>query len=99
LTGQAIHVLIALSPFGFIDGLLKLIKLSLLVLVLGSAFYPPLGIAVSLIVIGIAAWIAPWAFRLTVFGTRLALDVIFSRHARRRVHASQPHAFLARRLE
>jgi hypothetical protein len=99
LAGHAINVLIALCPFGFIDALLKLIKFSLLSLVvLSSLINPYLGAAVSLVILFIAALIAPWAFRLSFFGTRLACDIVLPARSRRRVRPSEPHAFLARRL-
>jgi len=100
LTAHCINVLIALSPFGFIDVVLKLTKFFLLSVVLVSyAINPYFGAAVSLCIIGIAAMLAPWAFRLTVFGTVLATDVILPRRARRHARPDEPHAFLARRLD
>jgi hypothetical protein len=99
LAGHAINVLIALCPFGFVDALLKLFKLFLLgSVVLSSMIDPYFGAAVSLLILAVAAWIAPWAFRLTYFGTRLGLDIILPGRARRGVQPAEPHAFLARRL-
>jgi hypothetical protein len=99
LACHAINVLIALCPFGFIDALLKLIKVALLSTVVGSAFINPyFGAAVSVIIILVASLLAPWAFRLTVFGTLFGMDVLFPRRGRRLASPTEPHAFLAHAL-
>jgi len=99
LTAHCINVLIALSPFGIIDTVLKLAKIFLLSIVIVSyALNPYFGAATALCIIGIAAVLAPWAFRLTVFGTVLATDVILPRRAQPHARPYEPHAFLARRL-
>lgn len=99
LAGHAINVLIALCPFGFIDALLKLFKFSLLSsVVLSSLISPYLGAAVSIVILLLASLIAPWAFRLSFFGTRLACDIVLPGRSRRRLRPTEPHAFLARRL-
>jgi hypothetical protein len=99
LACHAINVLIALCPFGFIDAILKLFKASLLGSVVVSSFINPyLGAAVSLVILFIAGLVAPWAFRLTIFGTLFGLDVLFPRRGRRSVRPNEPHAFLARKL-
>jgi hypothetical protein len=98
LASHAINVAIALSPFGFIDAILKLFKMALLSLVILSYFINPfLGAAVSLIILLVAAFVAAWAFRLTVFGTLLACDTIAPARARRSACPTEPHAFLAHR--
>lgn len=97
LASHAINVLIALCPFGFIDALLKLFKMALLSLVILSYLINPfLGAAVSLLILFIAALVAAWAFRLTVFGTLLACDIIAPTRARRFARPVEAHAFLAR---
>lgn len=99
LACHAINVLIALCPFGFIDGILKLFKACLLSSVVISSFISPyLGAAVSLVILFIAGLLAPWAFRLTVFGTLFGIDVLLPKRARRLVRATEPHAFLARKV-
>ena len=96
LAGHTINVLIALCPFGFIDTLLKLLKLGLLALVSLSSFASPvLGAIVSLTILFVASLIAPWAFRLSFFGARLAGDFVLPW---RGVHLTEPHVFLARPL-
>ena len=100
LTAHCINVLIALSPFVIIDTLLKLTKTFLLSAVVVSYLINPyFGAAVSLVFIGVAAVLAPWAFRLTVFGTILASDIIVPRRARRHARPGRPQAFLARRVD
>lgn len=99
LTAHAINVLIALCPFGVIDALLKLVKTFFLGSVVSSyLIHPYLGAVVSLLIIGVAAMLAPWAFRLAVFGSVLAADTLLPRWAHRRVRSDQPHTFLARPL-
>ena len=99
LASHAINVLIVLCPFGFIDALLKLVKLALLSsVVLSYLINPYFGAAVSLIILFVAALIAPWAFRLTVFGTLLAADIIAPARARRGARPAEVHSFLARAI-
>jgi hypothetical protein len=42
--------------------------------------------------------VAPWAFRLTVFGTIFGLDVLWPARGQRRLRVQAPHAFLSRRV-
>ena len=99
LAGHAINVLIALCPFGFIDAVLKLFKAALLSSVVISSFINPyFGMAVSLIILLVAGYFAPWAFRLTLFGTVFGLDVLFPKRRARFARPTEPHAFLARRI-
>ena len=94
---HAINVLVFLCPFGFIDALLKFLKLALLSsVVLSYAINPYFGAAVSLLVLVIATFVAPWAFRLTVFGTFLAADIITPARFRRSVTPTEARGFLAR---
>ncbi len=99
LACHAINVLIVLCPFGFIDAALKLFKASVLMALVSASFiHPYLGAAVSLLIVFAAGLIAPWAFRLGVFGTFFGFDFIFPRRARRRVEVEAPHVFLGRKL-
>jgi hypothetical protein len=101
LSSHAIHVLIALSPFGIVDAGLKLTKLGLLTLVLGSALLNPyLGAAVSLLFILVGACVAGWSLRLTVFGTLMGRDFLLNKRARAEEVTTQGvRSFLARRLQ
>ena len=96
MTCHAINVLIALCPFGFIDALLKLCKSLLLsAIVLCSLINPYLGAALSVIIIAIAAYLAPAAFRLTLFGTLFATDTLLPWRGKRLATPAEPHAFVS----
>jgi hypothetical protein len=83
MASHAINVLILMSPWGGVDAVLKLARVSLLGLVVAtSAINPWLGGALSLLVIIVAYFMAGWAFRLTIFGTLYTWDVL-SRGRRR----------------
>jgi hypothetical protein len=99
LTSHAINVLIALCPFGLIDAGLKLFRAAVLSLLTAASFLSPfLGAVISLAIVAIALVLAPWAFRLTVFGTVFGLDVLLPWRGRRRIRLEAPHAFLAQKL-
>jgi hypothetical protein len=77
LASHVIHVLIILSPFGFIDALLKIARTGfLLTIPLTFLFHPYLALALCLLILFIACLIARWAFRLTFFGTVVGLDML-----------------------
>ena len=97
LGSHALSVLLLLSPFGVLDLLLKTARLLFLAgLVLLSAIAPVLAGILCGILILVALWFAPRAFRLCVFGSVMSVDLLRSlvqksdRHERTR-------AFLARR--
>ena len=99
MTGHAITVLIAISPFGFVDSMLKIFKVAILgLVVLSYLINPYFGAAISLLIVLVAAMLAPSAFRLTVFGTLFASDTIIPWRARRFVTPTETHAFMARPL-
>ena len=98
MSAHTINVLIALSPFGILDAGLKLLKTAVLSSVVVTSFvYPLLGAVVSLFILCLAAYFAPKAFRFTLFGTMLALDVLLPWRARRLATPEQAHGFIARR--
>ena len=102
LSFHAINVLIALSPFGVVDAALKFFKMGLLSTVVASSFISPwLGLAVCLVILLISAAIAPWALRLTVFGTLFSLDYFRFRDRKRRaeVDVSELRCFTARSFD
>ena len=81
LTSHAVHVLIALSPFGLVDSALKLTKLAVLgLLTAATALIQTLGPVPVLLLCGIIAvtslLLANWAFRLMVFGTAMVADLL-----------------------
>jgi len=80
LGSHAINVLILLSPWGAIDGALKVARTALLGLVTVSATLNPwVGAVLSLVVIVVAYLVAGWAFRLTVFGTIFCWEFVTRR--------------------
>lgn len=100
LSSHAIHVLIALSPFGIVDAGLKLAKLALISLVaVSTVIHPYLGAAISLAIIVAAIPLAGWAFRLTVFGTFMGSDFLLNKRAVRSDLDAGVRGFLARRAE
>ncbi len=100
MTGHAVNVLVAFCPFGIVDSLLKLGKAAVLgILTITAMINPFLGAAVALAVLVLAIMLAPWAFRLTVFGTLFGLDVLFAKRAGERARPTRPHAFLARAID
>ncbi len=99
MTSHAINVLVALCPFGFVDFLLKLFKGALLsAIVLCSAINPYLGASLSLVLIVIAIFLAPTAFRLAVFGTLFAYDTLVPSRARSLATPTEAHAFAGKML-
>jgi len=81
LTSHAVHVLIALSPFGLVDSALKLTKLAVLgLLTAATALIQTLGTVPVLLLCGVIAvtslLLANWAFRLMVFGTAMVADLM-----------------------
>ena len=96
---HAINVLIILSPFSTVDALLKILRTALLASV-GILYFiaPWLAAAFCVVIIAVAAWLAPAALRLAIFGARYALDILLPRRGRRRATPEQPHAFTLGRL-
>jgi hypothetical protein len=77
LVGHSIDVLLLLSPFPFLDVLLKGFRVAVFALLVGtSAINRTAGLALSLVVILICAICVGWAFRLAVFGTIFAWDLL-----------------------
>lgn len=76
MASNAINVLIMLSPFGLVDATLKLFKVLLLALIsLATLISPVLGLVFCLVLVYLAWLVAPWSFRLTVFGFLVGQDV------------------------
>lgn len=100
LLGHAINVLILLSPFSTVDAGLKLVRTALLGTVVGTSFVNPyVGAAWALAIILVAALLAGWTFRLTVFGTVFAWDLFTFRRNRLDAAAGDTAVFLVRELE
>lgn len=91
---HAINVLIVLSPFSTLDALLKLARAGVLLSVtVIYAIAPWLAAALCLVIIVIAAFLAPAAMRLMIFGARYAADILLPWRARRKATPDEPHAF------
>lgn len=102
VTSHAIHVLIALSPFGIVDTALKLAKLGVLILLTACAamihtISPIPALVVCGIIAIVSALLARWSFRLLIFGGVMVSDLLFRRRISNDEVRSQPvRAFLAR---
>ena len=96
---HAINVLIILSPFSTLDALLKLMRTGVLLAVgLIYLIAPWLAAIVCLAIIVLAAWLAPSAMRLAIFGARYAGDILLPWRGRARATPEQPHAFTLGRI-
>jgi hypothetical protein len=97
--GNAINVLIILSPFTTVDAMLKSARLAVFATVPATSYINPwLGAAWALIIIVICYFIAGWSFRLTHFGTVFVWDYLTFRRKRFLVEPSANKVFLARKL-
>ena len=83
LVSHSVNVLILLSPFAIIDFFLKMLRLSLLGLLVGAMELSPwLGAGVALAIVVVAWIVAGRAFRLMIFGTIFGWDLLFRRKVR-----------------
>jgi hypothetical protein len=99
ICSHAINVLIILSPFSTLDALLKIARTSLLASVgLIYLVAPWLAAAFCLAIIAVAAWLAPSAMRLAIFGASYATDILLPWRGRQRATPDQPHAFTLGKL-
>jgi hypothetical protein len=91
---HAINVLIILSPFSLVDSLLKLARVGMLLMIALMYWIAPwLGAALCVVLILIAAWLAPSAMRLMIFGSRFAGDVLLPWRAKKTATLERPHVF------
>jgi len=100
MASHVINVLILISPFATVDAALKSIRLFLMGTVAMTAFANPyVGAAWSIVIIVVAYFIAGWSFRLTVFGTVFAWDLLTLRCRRFTPRPGATWMFTARRIE
>jgi hypothetical protein len=77
LLGHSVDVLALLSPFPFVDLLLKGLRSATLLLVAGTELIDwRFGLAISLVVIGVSVLMFSWALRLAILGALFAWDLI-----------------------
>ncbi len=100
LASHTINILILISPFGAVDAALKAFRLFLLATVAATSFANPyLGAAWAMLIMVICWFIAGWSFRMTVFGTVFAWDLLTLRRNRHVPGLSPTWAFTARELD
>jgi hypothetical protein len=79
VVSHAVNVMILFSPFGLVDTVLKTLRLGVLTAVVAiSAISPVIGAGLCLILVAVAALLAPRAFRLACFGGVMAGDALLS---------------------
>jgi hypothetical protein len=99
ICSHAINVLIILSPFSTVDAALKLMRMSLLAMIgVIYAIAPWMAAALCVVLILVAAWLAPAAMRLAIFGARFAADILLPWRGKRRATPDNPHVFTLGRL-
>ncbi len=77
LLGHCFDVLALISPFPFVDFVLKAIRNVIFAILLGTSIISPhLGLLLSLAVIIVSFLLFGWALRLSVFGTLYALSLL-----------------------
>lgn len=82
LSNQAFHTVALLSPSMLLASGMRLLHLlALAVLLLVSALSPVFGAILAAILIFISARLAGWSFRLSIFGTVFAWDILALRRA------------------
>jgi len=99
ICSHAINVLIILSPFSTVDAGLKLLRTGLLAMIgVVYAIAPWLAAVLCVGLILVAAWLAPAAMRLAIFGARFAADILLPWRGARRATPESPHVFTLGRL-
>lgn len=97
IVSHAITVLAAISPFRILDVFLKASRLCLLALMAGLyALSPMVAAILSVIVLIICAFLAPRAFRLSVYGTVIGGDALRSLVRKSAFQADKIRGFLVR---
>jgi len=99
LVGNAIHVLIVLSPFTTVDAALKAARLALLATVPATSYINPwLGALWAAIIIIVSWFLAGWSLRLTHFGLVFLWDYLTLRRNRFAPEPTANKMFLGRKL-
>ncbi len=98
VVSHTINVLIVLSPFGFLDALLKLGRFCVLSLMV--VFYmisPVIAAFLAMIITAVCAYLAPSAFRLGFYGSVVSADYFRSVFRRESPDPGKIRCFLAKR--
>ena len=100
LVSHTINLLILISPWGALDAALKAFRLTVLAALTGTAFVNPyVGAMFSAVLIVICWFISGWSFRLLIFGSMLAWDLLTGRRFRFTPTTEKTKMFLARRQD
>lgn len=77
LSNQAMHALVLVSPSALMGLVLRLLHMLVLVVLLAAAALSPLmGATLAIFIIFVSVGIAGWSFRLSVFGSVIAFDLL-----------------------
>lgn len=99
LASHAINILVLISPFGTVDAALKGLRLFLLSTITATSFVNPyVGAVWALIVIAGCYLIGGWSFRMMVFGTVFAWDMLTLRRKRYALDLCDVWAFTSRQI-
>ena len=100
LVGNAIHILIVLSPFTTVDAALKAARLAVLATVPATSYVNPwLGALWAATIIIVSWFIAGWSLRLTHFGLAFLWDYLTLRRNRFAPDPTANKMFLGRKLD
>jgi hypothetical protein len=100
VVSHAINILILISPFATVDAALKTFRTAVLGSVVGSHWLSDFfGAAWALVIVGICALLAGWAFRLLIFGNVFAWDILTFRRKRFVPEGDFAWGFLSRKVE
>jgi hypothetical protein len=100
LAAHAINILILISPFAAVDAALKAFRLTLLASVTLMSFANPYyGAAWSVVLILVCCFLAGWSFRMTVYGTVFAWDMVTLGRKRFAPKPTANRAFTGRELQ
>jgi len=101
LLSHALDTLVLISPVPLVDWAINIIKLFVLGLIALSALVNPwLGLVVSIVIVLFAWSISGWCFRLSVFGSVIAWDILTRRHHKSDYsNDNAVKAFLSRKLD
>jgi len=100
VVSHAINILILISPFATVDAALKGFRTAVLGSVVGSHWLSDFfGAAWALVIVGVCALLAGWAFRLLIFGNVFAWDILTFRRKRFVAEGDFAWGFLSRKVD